>query len=200
MPCVMPIHVGRRNFSYYILLYCYALNVCWIIRTWATNSPNKLRITARSHWSVCFVLISCITALTTQSWHNSRRSQSVRLVRWSFEGFEENPTSVYLYRGGYLSLFVLQVCSQSELRKLFCIKMWNGMNLTSMQIFRSVILITGYVTLKPRQLNFNDTFHLTFSNSSKRKVSNCSANKSRLACVISILVSVKRRLQTADQV
>ena len=128
--------------------YCYALNVCWIIRTWATNSPNKLRITARSHWSVCFVLISCVTALTTQSRHNSRRSQSVRLVRWSFEGFEENPTSVYLYKGGYLSLFVLQVCSESELRKLVCVKIWNGMNLTSMQIFRLVILITGYVTLK----------------------------------------------------
>ena len=87
-------------------------------------------------------------ALTTQSRHNSRRSQSVRLVRWSFEGFEENPTSVYLYKGGYLSLFVLKVCSESELRKLVCVKIWNGMNLTSMQIFRLVILITGYVTLK----------------------------------------------------
>ena len=99
--------------------------------------PNKLRITARSHWSLCFVLISCVTALTTQSRHNSRRSQSFRLVRWSFEGFEENPTSVYLYKGGYLSLFVLQVCSESELRKLVCVKIWSGINLTSMQMFRS---------------------------------------------------------------
>ena len=123
--------------------YCYALNVCWIIserRMVLGHSPNKLRITPRSHWSVCFVLISCVTALTTQSpRHNSRRSQSVRLVRWSFEGFEENPTSVYLYKGGYLSLFVLQVCSESELRKFVCVKIWNGMNLTSMQIFRSDI-------------------------------------------------------------
>ena len=137
--------------------YCYAMNVCWIIRTWATNSPNKLRITARSHWSVSFVLTSCVTALTTQSRHNSRRSQSVRLVRWSFEGFQENPTSVYLYKGGYFCLFVLQVCSESELRKLVCVKIWNRMNLPSMQIFRSVILITGYVTLEPKQLNFEMT-------------------------------------------
>ena len=50
-----------------IFCYCYALNVCWIITTWTTSSPNKLRITARSHWSVCLVLISCVTALTTQS-------------------------------------------------------------------------------------------------------------------------------------
>ena len=69
--------------------------------------------------------------------HNSRRSQSVRLVRWLFQGFEENPTSVYLYKGGCLSLFVLQVCSESELRKLVCVKIWNGINLTSMQMFRS---------------------------------------------------------------
>ena len=118
-----------------------------------------------------------MTALTTQSRHNSRRSQSVRLVRWSFEGFEENPTSVYLYKGGYLSLFVLQVCSESELRKLVCVKIWNGMNLTSMQIFRSVILTTGYVT---------HTFHFTYSSSSKPKDSNCSVNKSRLACDFNI--------------
>ena len=58
---------------------------------------------------------------------------------------------------GYLSLFVLQVCSESELRKLVCVKIWNGMNLTGMQIFRSVILITGYVTLKPRQLKISMT-------------------------------------------
>ena len=67
-----------------------------------------------------------------------------------------------LHKGGYLPSFVLLVCSQSELRKLVCAKIWNGMNLASMQIFRSVILITGYVTLKPRQLNFNDTFPLTY--------------------------------------
>ena len=148
--------------------YCYALNVCWIIRTWATSSPNKLRITARSHWSLCFVLISCVTALTTQSRHNSRRSQSVRLVRWLFQGFEENPTSVYLYKGGYLSLFVLQVCSESELRKLVCVKIWNGINLISMQMFRSndqvckwsVFLITGYVTLKPKTVKFQ--WHVPF--------------------------------------
>ena len=103
-------------------------------------------------------------------------------------------------------MFVLQVCSQSELRKLVCIKIWNGMNLASMQIFRSVILITGYVTLKPRQLNFNDTFPLTYSTSSqftlycisKPRVSNCLVNKSRLACVISIYLAsalmVKGRL------
>ena len=131
-----------------------------------------------------------MTPLTTQSRHNSRRSQSVRLVRWSFEGFEENPTSVYLYKGGYLSLFVLQVCSESELRKLVCVKIWNGINLTSMQNFRSVILITGYVTLKPKtELNFNDTFHFTYSISSTPKVSNCSVNKSKLACVISIYLA-----------
>ena len=147
-----------------------------------------------------------MTAVTTQSRHNSRRSQSVRLVRLSFEGFEENPTSVYLYKGGYLSVFVLQVCSQRKLRKLVCVRIRNGMNLTSMQIFRSVILITGYVTFKPRQLNFNDTFHLTYSSSSqftlycvsKPKVSNFSVNKSRLACVISIYLAsalvVKGRL------
>ena len=80
------------------------------------------------------------------------------------------------------------------------------MNLASMQIFRSVILITGYVTLKPRQLNFNDTFPLTYSSSSqftlycvsKPRVSNCLVNKSRLACVISIYLAsalvVKGRL------
>ena len=72
------------------------------------------------------------------------------------------------------------------------------MNLTSMQIFRSVILITGYVTLKPKQLNFSDTYHFTYSSSSKPKDSNCSVNKSRLACVISIYLAsalvVKGRL------
>ena len=95
-------------------------------------------------------------------------------------------------------MFVLQVCLESELRKLVCVKIWNGMNLTSMQNFRSVILITEYVTLKPRQLNFNDTFHFTYSSSSKPKVSNCLVNKSRLACVISIYLAsalvVKGRL------
>ena len=147
-----------------------------------------------------------MTLLTTQSRHNSRKSRSVRLVQWLFEGFEENPSSVCIYKGGYLSLFVLQVCSQSELRKLVCVKIWNEMNLASMQIFRSVILITGYVTLKPRQLNFNDTFPLTYSSSSqfklycvsKPRVSNCLVNKSRLACVISIYLAsalvVKGRL------
>ena len=72
------------------------------------------------------------------------------------------------------------------------------MNLTSMRIFRSVILITGYVTLKPKQLNFNDTYHFTYNSSSKPKDSNCSVNKSRLACVISIyllsVLMVKGRL------
>ena len=103
-------------------------------------------------------------------------------------------------------MFVLQVSSQSELRKLVCAKIWNGMNLAGMQIFRSVILITGYVTLKPRQLNFNDTFPLTYSSSSqftlycvsKPRVSNCLVNKSRLACVVSIYLAsalvVKGRL------
>ena len=90
--------------------------------------------------------------------------------------------------------------------ELVCVKIWNGMNLASMQIFRSVILITGYVTLKPRQLNFNDTFPLTYSSSSQftlycvsqPRVSNCLVNKSRLACVISIYLAsalvVKGRL------
>ena len=68
------------------------------------------------------------------------------------------------------------------------------MNLTRMQIFG---LVTGYVTLKPRELNFNDPFHLTYSSSSqftlyyvsKPKASNCSVNESRLACVISIYLA-----------
>ena len=52
--------------------------------------------------------------------------------------------------------------------------------------------------LNQRQLNFNDTFHFTYSSSSKPKVSNCLVNKSRLACVISIYLAfalvVKGRL------
>ena len=94
--------------------------------------------------------ISCVTALTTQSRHNSRRSQSdFELVRWSFEGFEENPTSVYLYKWGYLSLFVLQVCSQSELRKLVCLKITEWMNVTCMQIFRWVISVCKVFSQTP---------------------------------------------------
>ena len=86
-------------------------------------------------------------------------------------------------------MLVLQGCSQSELWKLVCIKIRNGINLTSMQIFMSVILITGHCTFKPRQLNFNDIFHLTYSSSSKPKVLNCSVNKSRLVCIISIYLA-----------